>query len=167
MPRLQAESAVEQRMDLTAMIDISFQLITFFVMSMTFAKEEAARRITLPIAASAALLKDERIPDSFTLNIAYLEREGEKRPVLLQWGLELDLSQPASWDRVTQQVRNEANLQKSRQGPEWKKTGLSTTVILRIDEHISYAVFVRIMDLCRGFGFNKFQLKAGDREKRA
>jgi biopolymer transport protein ExbD len=158
------------RIDMTPMIDIAFQLITFFVMLMTIAKDEAAQRIRLPIAASAAVLLDDQIPDSLSINVAHVAPAppGPKRPTLLSWGLELDLSQPASWDYLAKQARNEANLQKLRQrerGSDWKKDGLSTTLIIRVDKEIDYSVFRRIMDVCREAGFTKFQLKASEEER--
>lgn len=164
-----APSSEQANPDMTAMIDISFQLITFFIMVMTMAKDEAAQRIRLPIARTAAILQDDQIPDSLNINVAYLAADGERRPTLLSWGLELDLRQQANWDRFRKLIRNEAAIQKMRQqqqGSDWKKEGLSTTIIIRVDQDVEYTVFRQVMDQCREAGFTKFQLKAASEEEK-
>ena len=149
--------------DMTPLIDVCFQLITFFVMIMTIAKDEAAQLVNLPDARSAAVLEDDQIPDSLNINVAYLNQ----KPMLLSWGLELDLNQESSWAQLAKQIKGEAAIQKREQqqrGAYSKKDGLSTTIIMRVDSDTDYSVFVRIMDVCREAGFRKFQLKAKERE---
>lgn len=157
------------RVDLTAMIDISFQLITFFVMALTFAKDEAAQLIRLPLAASAPVLNDDRIPNSFAINVALDDGPDGKpltaRPRLIGWGMTLDLSNPAHWERLAEQVKLEAAQDKARQGPSWKTEGLKTTVLFRLDQRVEYAVFDRIMDICRQAGLTKYQFKARGDER--
>lgn len=160
--------------DLTPLIDVCFQLITFFVMLMTLAKDEAAQRITLPLAPTAEVLEDDQIPDSLNLNVAYVnpndpwnpDSQGQRKATLLQWGLALDVSTQNSpgWNVLTQKIRTEAALQKQRQGPKWQQEGLTTTIIFRIDKEIEYWVFRRIMDICRANNFTKFQLKAREED---
>lgn len=159
--------------DMTPLIDVSFQLITFFVMLMTMAKDEAAQRITLPLAPSAEVLEDDQIPDALNLNIAYVDprdpynREAtNKSATLLQWGLALDVSTPnaSGWGPLNQKIRIESDLQKRKQGPSWKEEGLTTTIIFRVDKEIDYWIFRRIMDMCRANQFKKFQLKARGEE---
>jgi biopolymer transport protein ExbD len=147
--------------DLTAMMDLTFNIISFFVMVNTFSRDEAAQRINLPSSASAVVLEDERIPDSLNINI-------DKNSRLLCWGLELDLNTPAGVAQFTRLLQNEANLQKTRQtqrGSDWKKEGLSTTLVMRVDANVDYSVFRKVMDVCRQAGFKKFQLKAAGKEE--
>lgn len=170
-----AESASAESVspDMTPLIDVCFLLITFFVMLMTIAKDEAAQRIKLPLAPSAEVLEDDKIPDSLNMNVAYVDpsdpyngNSNNRRPTLLQWGLVLDVSTPNSqgWATLEQKMRVESALQKQRQGPNWKQEGLTTTIIFRVDKEIDYWIFRRIMDICRSNNFTKFQLKASEEE---
>ncbi|QDU59659.1 biopolymer transport protein ExbD [Planctomycetes bacterium Pan216] len=153
----------ESEADLTPLIDVCFQLITFFVMLMTLAKDEAAQKIKLPVAASAQVLTDDQIPDSINVNV-------DSRGHLLGWGLDLDLSKSDAkgWTEFGKLIRKEGLLQKESQkarGVDWKKEGLSTTVIVRVDREVEYEIFRRVMDMCRAAGFSKFQLKAAEEEE--
>ena len=146
--------------DLTSMMDLTFNIIAFFVMVNTFSRDEAAQRINLPASTSAVVLDEERIPDSLNINI-------DKNSRLLCWGLEIDLNTPAGVAQFTRLLQNEANLQKARQtqrGSDWKKEGLSTTLVMRVDADVDYSVFRKVMDVCRQAGFKKFQLKAAGKE---
>lgn len=147
--------------DLTSMVDLAFNLITFFVMLMTISKDQAAAKINLPNAPSAAILKDDRLPDALNLNI-------DARGYLLAWGLELNMKDQASVDQIMKLLRNEAKIQKEAQigkaGADYKKVGLTTTIIIRVDKTCDYELFVKMIDLCRANGFAKFQLKADEGE---
>ena len=154
--------------NLTPLIDVVFQLITFFIMLMTIAKDDAAQRIHLPIAQTAAILDDDQIPDSINVNIAWLERDGRRTPVLLGWGLELNLDDPAGFERLRRLIATQADIEKRRQiaaGTYDPREGLSTTVIVRVDEEVDYGIFRQVMRICRENGFTKFQLKAADEEE--
>lgn len=153
--------------DMTSMMDLAFNIISFFVMITTLAKDEAAQKVRLPAATSAPILKDDQLPDSLSLNVASLDVNGVKRPVLLNWGLQLDLTAEASWTQLEKLLRNNADILKDKQrqrGIDPKKLGLTTTMIVRIDGDADYALFRRIMDLCRKSGFTKFQFKAKEFE---
>lgn len=142
------------------MMDLTFNIISFFVMINTFSRDEAAQRVRLPVSATAAIAEDERIPDSLAINI-------DRRGYLLGWGLELNLRDPAALNRLTSLLGNEAALQRERQrqrGVDARKEGLSTTLIMRVDKEVDYTLFRQVMDLCRKAGFRKFQLKASEEE---
>ncbi|MGL4460606.1 MAG: ExbD/TolR family protein [Planctomycetia bacterium] len=139
--------------DLTAMMDLVFNIIAFFVMINTFQNDEAAQRVKLPTSQLAAILDEDRIPDSLSISV-----DGANK--VLSWGLEMDVRTAAGAEQFTKFIRNEAGLQKERQGPNWQKDGLSTTVILRVDGNAEYEIFRKIMDLARAAGFRKFQMKA-------
>lgn len=154
------ESDVSAVPDLTAMMDLTFNIISFFVMINTFAQDQASQKIQLPYSMSAAIVDDERIPDSLNINV---DREGR----VLSWGLSIDMNQAAGVDQFVRLIRNEAALQRDRQreqGSDGKKVGLTTTLVLRIDRDADYQVFRKVVELCRQAGFDKFQLKALEEE---
>lgn len=146
------------------MIDVAFQLITFFVMLMTIAKDEQAQKVRLPQAPSAAILEDDLIPDALSINVAVDAKT--KRPELRSWGVVLDLSGDAGWSQFRKLIRNEAAIAKGKPAnAEWKKKGLSTTLIIRVDWEVDYEVFRKVIEVCQQLGFNKFQLKAAEEEE--
>lgn len=149
--------------DMTPMIDICFQLITFFVMLMTLARDDAATQINLPVAMTAPVLEDDQNPNSISINV-------DKRSYLLGWGLQLNLKEEAGFAKLENLLKLQADIEKEnkrRQGSDWRKEGLETTVIVRIDSAVDYSIFRRIMDICRSVGFTKFQLKAKEEEEKA
>lgn len=168
MPRRRPADVRESAMpDMTSMMDLTFNIISFFVMLATLAKDDAAQKIRLPAATSAPVLKDDLIPDSLSLNVAMLDSGLGKRPTLLNWGLQLDLTVEESWTRLESLLRNNAAILKETQkraGGDPKAGGLSTTMIVRIDGDADYAIFRRLMEVCRKTGFQKFQFKAKELE---
>lgn len=140
--------------DLTPLIDVCFQLITFFVMLMTIAKDEQARKVRLPIAETPSIIEEEAIPDSFSINV-------DRYSNCLAWGLTIPLANDneQGWQLLESQVRNEVAISKANH-PDWKQTGLQTTVIVRIDIAVEYEIFRKIIQLCQKNGLTKFQLKA-------
>ena len=150
------------------MMDLTFNIISFFVMITTLSKDETSQRINLPSAISAAVLQDEKIPESFTISVAFDEVGGTKKPILYGWGVQLRLDQEKSWEDLKQLLKIEADMAKERQTKrqsDWKKEGLSTTIIIRIDGDVDFAQFRRIMEVCQKAGFKKFQFKAKEPEQ--
>jgi biopolymer transport protein ExbD len=165
-----AETDQALKPNMTPLIDVTFLLITFFIMIMTIAKDEAAQRINLPVARMAPVLEDDQIPNSISINVAYLEKQGKRAPYLLGWGLEVNLETPGGFDQFRKVIRNEGALQKQREisdGTYDKKEGLTTTVIVRVDEQVDYGIFRKVMQECRQAGFTKFQLKAAEKEDKS
>ena len=181
MARRSRPAPVQDKPDLTPMIDIVFQLIAFFVMLMTIAKDEAAQKINLPIAKSAPILKDDQIPDSLNVNLAWLDGAGRNAavagfdptsasPHILMAGLDIAVAADANaagWADFRSQMRKEAAVQRYRQKEETGEATnkLTTTLIVRTDLDVPYTVFRQVMEVARGTGFTKFQLKAADPEE--
>ena len=158
MPRNSGSSGSDNEVnpDMTPLIDVVFQLITFFIMIMTIAKDEQARKIRLPVAATAEILIDDQIPDSLNINV-------DRNAHMLSWGENMDLNTPAGWNRFGKLIKNESLIAKQKaraKGIDYKKKGLSTTLILRFDYNVDYTIFRRVMDMARQVGFTKYQLKA-------
>lgn len=169
MARRAPPDATSALPDLTSMMDLTFNIMSFFVMLTTLAKDEAAQRITLPISQSAALIDDERVPDSFGVNVGYLEPApgAGRRATMLLAGLELDLTREDHWKQFERIIKADADVQKTAfkaKKKDWKKEGLTTTIIIRVDQEVEAKVFLRIIDLCRTQGYRKFQYKAAGEE---
>jgi biopolymer transport protein ExbD len=146
----------ESEVDLIPLMDLSLNLTFFFVVLTTLAKDEASLRVNLPVAQTSVLAEEERIPDSLNLNI-------DNRSYVLNWGLQINLNTDAGVAELSRLMKIEASRQKERQ-PDWKKSGLNTTVILRADQNVDYSTFRKVIDVCRSNGFRKFLLKARAQE---
>ena len=158
--RRKGDSGTEESIapDMTPLIDVCFQLITFFVMIMTIAKDEQAEKIRLPVAQTPALIEEEGIPDSININV-------NKDARCMSWGLEIDLNTEAGWALLDKRLAIESAISRRSGDPaKIKEEGLPTTLILRIDYDVDYEIFRKVMDACRKAKFTKYQLKAKERE---
>lgn len=156
MAKRKSGDAAEIKPDLTPLIDVCFQLITFFVMVMNIATDETAQKVKLPVAQTAPVTQDDQIPDALNINV-------DKNSVLWGWGLQIPLDKESGIQTFTKKLKLEADLQKLRmrqEGKDWKKGGLSTTLIVRVDQDVPYEIFRKVMDVARSQGFVKYQIKA-------
>jgi biopolymer transport protein ExbD len=139
--------------NLTPLLDVVFQLITFFMLMVNFSSDNYDRRITLPVAGSARPVEDDRqvAEDRLVLNV---DKEGH----LLMGG---DV-QPLH--KAIQSIAHQAKLIKLNLEAAGKKldaTGsLPTTIVLRADRDTSFSALLSLIKACQSNGFRKFALKA-------
>jgi biopolymer transport protein ExbD len=135
------------------LLDVVFQLITFFMLMVNFSSDNYDRRITLPVAGSARPVEDDKQvgEDRLVLNI---DKEGH----LLMGG---DV-QPLH--KAIRSIKHEADLIKLNLKAAGKKldaTGsLPTTIVLRADRDTSFQSLLGLIKACQANGFRKFALKA-------
>lgn len=157
------ESGPESKPDMTPMMDVCFQLIIFFVLLMTIAKDENAQKVRLPIAENPPILEDEQLPNSLNINI-------DPNAVLWGWGVTLDLRTNEGLNQFRQLMDTEGRVFKAEQkerGSDWRTDGLETTLLIRVSQNVEFDIFRKVMDIAREMGFNKFQLKALPPEEKA
>ena len=148
-----AESNIGE-MDMTPMIDMTFQLISFFMFVINFNNDLLNETIHLPIAELAKPVEKAKV-DPLFLNV-------NKDSGLLIIGESLVVQDPNGLARINQYLRREAqliklNMQKSgKSGTE----GLEATVIIRADQQTKYGVVQDLIRACREAGFTKFSLLA-------
>ena len=139
--------------NLTPLLDVVFQLITFFMLMINFSSDNYDRRITLPVAGSARPVEDDRQveEDRLVLNI---DKDGH----LLMGGEVQTIHQ------ATQTIRHQAELIKLNLKAAGKKTdttgSLPTTVVLRADRDTTFSSLLGLIKACQSHGFRKFALKA-------
>ncbi len=139
--------------NLTPLLDVVFQLITFFMLMINFTSDNYDRRITLPVAGSARPVEDESgvAEDRLVLNIdskGHLLMGGEAQPLHL----------------AVQTIRHQAelirlNLKAAGLKPD-PSGGLPTTIVLRADRDTSSSSVLDLIKACQANGFRKFALKA-------
>lgn len=146
-------SEIRAEPNLTPLLDVVFQLITFFMLVINFSAENYDQNIRLPKASSARPVEDgARISeDRLVLNV---DREGH----LLMAGEVLPLH------KSTETIKHQADLVKLNLKASGVKLdpsgGLPTTIIFRADRDTTFASIIGLITTCQNNGFRKFALKA-------
>jgi biopolymer transport protein ExbD len=145
-------SEVSATPNMTPLLDVVFQLITFFMLVINFSNDNYDQRVRLPIAGSARPLDAAKVSeDRLVLNI---DRDGR----LLITGEILDS------ERATREIHFQADLIKLNAKAAGLKVdaaeGLPTTVVLRADRATPFSQLFRMITACQAEGFRKFDLKA-------
>jgi len=140
--------------NLTPLLDIVFQLITFFMLVINFASDNYDQRIKLPDAGSARPVEDAQrvMEDRLVLNV---DKSGN-----LLTGNEI---QPIN--EATKTIKHQADLVKLNLKVTGVKldlatAGLPTTIILRADKDASFSSILSLIKACQNQGFRKFALRA-------
>lgn len=138
--------------NLTPMLDMVFQLITFFVMMIAFKSAEIDFNLSLPVVGSARPVKTEGRTGVLVLNI---DAAGNLRT-----------TQPIhDIDRFIR-IQSQATLLANHMTPADLEGGgeLPTTVVIRADRATSFGMLNRVIKACQQNGFRKFAMKALEKE---
>ncbi len=131
---------------MTPMIDMTFQLIAFFMVLVNFSKVDADQRITLP-ESRLAKPPDSPLKQPLTLQIT---RQGR---IVIQ-GEEVEL----------EGLRNRLQAQAQDIKDEGKAVG-ATTVIIRADAEVDTGKVQEVIKICQEVSFEKFALRAKEKEE--
>lgn len=127
--------------DMTPMIDMTFQLIAFFMFVLNFGEGQQDLRIKLPEAELA------KPPERATENLVVLQLTRENR--VLVGGEEVLV------DALDRPLEAEVALLRKR-----KKVPADATVFIRADERASTGVVQEMIAKCQSKQFEKFGLRA-------
>lgn len=130
--------------DMTPMIDMTFQLIAFFMVLINFTEADQDERIKLPTSALA------KPPDGPV-----------ESPVTIQLAADGSVifnREPINLDGLRRYLIRERDLLRLR-----GKTAADATVIIRADKDVAAGRVQDLIQLCQGEKFEKFTLRA--REK--
>jgi biopolymer transport protein ExbD len=139
--------------NLTPLLDVVFQLITFFMLVINFSTENYDKRVRLPIAETARPLEtsQEVSEDKLVLNVdrdGHLLMGGEVQPL----------------HKAIQTIKHQADLVKlnlrAAGGKPDAAGGLPTTIVFRADKDATFASLISLIKACQDNGFRKFALKA-------
>jgi biopolymer transport protein ExbD len=141
--------------NLTPMLDMVFQLITFFMLVMTFKSAEIDFNLSLPVVGSARPVSSEGRTGLLVLNI---DRAGNLRT-----------TQPIQDVDAFVRIQSRATLLANHMTPSDLEGGgeLPTTVVIRADRATPFVKLNRVMKACRENGFRKFALKALEKEPKS
>jgi biopolymer transport protein ExbD len=143
--------------NLTPLLDVVFQLITFFMLVTKFSTDSFDQRIRLPLAGSARPVEAKlAVEDRLVLNI---DEDGN----LLWSGETLDT------ERAVKELGTQAQLVRLNLKAAGKevKAGepLPTIIVIRADRRTAFSQLFRLISACQANGFTKFSLKAMNAEE--
>ncbi len=144
-------SKSEGEADLTPMLDMVFQLITFFMLVTSFKAASLDLSLKLPVVGSARPVETEGDESLLILNV---NKEGQ----LVVYSLPQD---------IVPYLKAEAKssrLEAKRKNSKFKDTDdLPATVVVRADRETPFGLLNLVIKNCQDNGFRKFALKATDR----
>ena len=137
--------------NLTPILDMVFQLITFFMLVINFKSASLDLSLRLPIVGSARPVDTKGMEDLLILNIT---QEGK----LIVYGIPKDIdSYIAGEAQATRWAfRPKLDLQPGDELP--------SMVVIRADEATPFKLLNRVIKACQDNGFRNFALKAIERE---
>ena len=143
-------SKSEGECDLTPMLDMVFQLITFFMLVTSFKAASLDLSLRLPVVGSARPVETEGEESLLILNV---NKEGQ----LMVFSLPQDIVPYLKAEAKSS--RREAK----RKNSKFKDTDdLPATVVIRADKETPFSLLNLVIKTCQDNGFRKFALKATD-----
>lgn len=142
-------SAANAEPNLTPMLDMVFQLITFFMLVSNFKAASLDLSLKLPVVGSARPVDTKGAEELLILNIA---QSGK----LMVYGYEREIEPYiASESRVS---KASAKANNPAFNPD--KDELPGTVVIRADKVTPFAEVNKVITICQEKGYRKFALKA-------
>ena len=144
--------AAKAEPNLTPMLDMVFQLITFFMLVINFKTASMDLNLQLPVVGSARPVEGED-----QLLILNINKKGELRIYgVLHKDIEAYIAMEAQADLMAARVKN-PKLQPDEELP--------TTVVIRADKSTPFSKLNRVIGACQKRGYRKFAMKAMNRAK--
>ncbi len=132
--------------DLTPMIDMTFQLIAFFMLIINFTEAEQDQRIQLP---KSELAKPPEQPFEVALTIQLMKDKDTGQELIIYAGEVMPLA------NLTRVLNREREFLKRTQ-----RTPSDATIIIRADGRAKTGVVQQIIEKCQDAGFDQFALRA-------
>ena len=145
-------TAANAEPNLTPMLDMVFQLITFFMLVSNFKSASLDLSLKLPVLGSARPVDTQGTEDLLILNI---DKEGQ----LLVYGYARELEPYIALEAKIS--RDKAKQDNSK----FKATDdLPGTIVVRADKQTPFKQLNKVITTCQSKGFRKFALKAMNKD---
>jgi biopolymer transport protein ExbD len=138
--------------NLTPILDMVFQLITFFMLVINFKSAAMDLSLKLPVIGSAQPVDMQGQEDLLILNI---DSQGQLRV----FGADKDI------ERYIATEAQVSRLAAKRNHAEDKDDSLRTIVVVRADRATPFHLLNRVIKVCQEHGFRRFSLKAMNRKE--
>ena len=139
--------------NLTPILDMVFQLITFFMLVINFKSASMDLSLKLPVVGSARPVGMKGQEELLILNINSLGK-------LNVYGVEKDIESYIAGEAQASLIAARRTSPDLKDGDE-----LPTSVVIRADKATPFKLLNRVIKTCQDNGFRKFALKAKDREE--
>lgn len=145
-----AEGGVDVTLPITPMLDMSFQLLSFFIMTFRSPQQEGQLQVDLP-----------RSDGGSATDISSLTEPKEEYTIVVNGDLEiraLSIRGPAIPESDLKDIATlDARLKEVKQSKGGKTSEVSITI--ESDERLIYARLIEVMDRCKYHGFDSVNLK--------
>ncbi len=138
--------------DLTPMLDMVFQLITFFMLVMNMKAAALDQSLKLPVVGSARPVDTKGKEELLILNVT---DDGK----LNTYGIKRDPGPYIKSEAQVSRIAAKQNGQTIEPGGE-----LPTRVVIRCDRNTPFKTLYAVIQLCQDEGFVDFALRAMERE---
>jgi biopolymer transport protein ExbD len=143
-----AELDTEGKPNLTPMLDMVFQLVTFFMLVINFKSASLDLNLTLPVVGSARPVDSKGQESLLILNI---DNQGN----LSVYGRPQPIKEYIAREAKASFVEAKLTQPDIQFGQD-----LPTTVVIRADRSTTFKMFYNVLRECQANGFRKFALKA-------
>jgi biopolymer transport protein ExbD len=139
--------------NLTPLLDMVFQLITFFMLVINFKEASVDQSLQLPILGSARPVENKGEENLLVLNI---DSEGR----LKVYGSAQDVRSYLAKEAKQEEARMKAKNKAFKSGDE-----LATTIVIRADKATPFKQLNDVIKICQKHNYRKFALKAVTRRE--
>src|SRR5262245_35752076 len=141
--------------NLTPILDMVFQLITFFMLVINFKGAALDQSLKLPVLGSAMPIDTDGQEDLLVLNI---DAQGQVK----QYGYVMDVNQMIAEEAGLAELKAKATDRNFKQGDE-----LPVTVVIRADKATPFKQLNEVIKVCQDHGYRRFALKAMNKKEGA
>jgi biopolymer transport protein ExbD len=141
--------------NLTPLLDMVFQLITFFMLVINLKEASVDLALQLPVLGSARPVETKGEEDLLVLNI---DSEGRLKVYGSTPNMQAYIATEAKQEEARMKQKNKA----FKQGDE-----LATTVVIRADKSTPFKLLNDVIKTCQKHNYRKFALKAVSRQEGA
>jgi biopolymer transport protein ExbD len=139
--------------NLTPMLDMVFQLITFFMLVINFKSASMDLSLRLPVVGSARPVDTQGTQELLVLNV---DKEGALKVYGIERSVESYITGEAQASRLV--------ARRTMSDEEIETKGLPTVVVIRADRDTRFALLNHVIKACQDNGFRQFALKAMNKE---
>jgi biopolymer transport protein ExbD len=151
VPRRKEEPAVDVTLPITPMLDMSFQLLSFFVVTFKTPSQEGQLSVDLPKVDGSPTpdqaITDPNVKDEYTITV---NGDSEIRSISLK-GATVTEKTVADTGSLFTQLKAIADA-------KGKDTG-SVSITIEADDRLVYSKLIEVMDICKKAGFESMNMK--------